>query len=751
MPWTCAECGVQGDRIKSSDVTPYTPGASASDRTCGRTGVAVISGMAQCCICAQRSGWEGFLEYGCGPCLRLGGVRMKPLRRAQTLKMDQTWLTSQFRDQGRAARAKRSTKSLFAEQWPLKAISEKQQEAKRMVIFDLDMVLLRTPTRPKWWPYHGYENMIESLLNPLVPDELTDDWFDAAALKRAREAASDPESWTVLVSFRPKPFTKRAEALLASVGVKFDELKFRHICSCCNPLGFTHQHVGGYDKLNIAAGHPPAHPQDRHRLVTVSSILKDCPCVSELEFWLPGHVEDLSTRAGIVARSLISTNRLRVVVVGVSTTPTVGGSPSAEYLEALTQATRALVLSRTRRSAISTAASAKSREVAVARGNNGIRVKVTRTRNLAKGDGRASQYYRKAAGRGNDAWHEEAYMHERMTRCRGNSKGWHTNFLGKAPFACNRSARRLAGRASAALVEDLEAWEPLSPGPEACSPTASRPSRIVLGDCWGAAAAFLDLDGNVPVGPGGEDVVFSCESGSDEAEGVDDDAWVGDEEAEAYAEDIEEREAYAEDVAFSQAFRAALGTAAPRDCAPVSGTGGSWEDCVRGSGAPGAKRAASVASTSGYSMCGDDDDDVSIIDYAPSDDAWSVVSGGVGSRRPSLLEPPAPSHQRERGEALASDEELIKFGSPPPLGGGYLAALISNAECKEEGELDDKVRGQGAGRGGKPGWCRQRDTPSTGPQKGMGPMGYEDEDAWWGCDETPRGWRGRKVHGGQWR
>mmetsp|Transcript_26822 Transcript_26822/g.62108 ORF Transcript_26822/g.62108 Transcript_26822/m.62108 type:complete len:280 (-) Transcript_26822:207-1046(-) len=271
-------------------------------------------------------------------------------------------------------------------------------------------------------------------------------------------------------------------------------------------------------------------------------------------------------------------------------------------------------------------------------------------------------------------------------------------------------ARR--GRTASAFDEDLEPWEPLSPGPEA-SPTASRPARKTLGDCWGAAPDLIG--GEVPGGPvGGWQGVVSCGSDS----GID-----------SVAEDDDEG-AYADDVALSQAFRALLGVSSP----PVGG------------GARGVGRAAGVAPTSGCAMCGGDDDAASLVDgCSASHDAWSVVSAGIDSRRPSLLELPSPAQQRKRGDALANDEELVKFLSPPPLGAGYLAALISNAASVVEDHADSKLLGEGVVGTAGSGSRFMRPGVFTASERNA----KEDVHEFvWECEEHPRGWSGRKVRWG---
>jgi len=694
MPWTCSGCGVQGDRLRS---TPA--GDDKSNRICGRTGIAAIGGVSLCCICAKHSGWEGFLQYGCDACLRIGGVRPKPLRRAQQMRMDVTWSSASARS-NRAARSAAAASFGFAAQWPLKVISEKLQEAARMVVFDFDNVLLRTPLKPKWWPYHGYENMIESLLNPLVPSELTDEWFDAGALERARECTRDPSTWTVLVTFRPKPFTERIRAILASVGVVFDEIKCRHICSCCNPLGFTHEHVGpgGYDRLSFAKEHAPAHPEDRHRLVTVGSILKDAPCVSSLEIWLPGDTEDLGTRAGVVARCLISTQRLRVDVMGVRTTPAAGGAPSAEYLAVLKEATLSLELSHGAYRHPSSAPA--GRALAAARGSKGLRAPknagahgAARDRDqravIGGADHARGRYYKNAASSVRD---DTFYLYEKAVRQRPGPS-WSYRPSSKPGMVGMRITRRMAGRAASALgLEDAEPWEPLSPGPEA-SPPASRPAGVVtLGDCWGAAAALIG--GEAPGGPDGRQgeaspgvMSFDSDTEGGRSEAGDDD-------------DIE---AHAQDAALAEAFRAALVASDAREHPSAWHPGAPWEGCGL-PGAGGAGRAASVAS--GYSMCGGDDefddDCASLVDGCPSED-WSVVSGGLSSRRPSLLEPPPRPASGRGGRPSRATRSSSSLGPPPP-GGRLPRSPHFQCQVRGRGRWERQGAGQrgGCGRGAQP-------------------------------------------------
>ena len=172
--------------------------------------------------------------------------------------------------------------------WPAKQLPPKAAAAARVVFVDFDDVLFHTPRRPCWWPFHGYADMVQSLLPPCVPACLGDAWFNAEVVQEVARLQADPGTWTVAHTFRTNAFQKRVEDVLAQApsGLQFDSARFRPVCSCCSPLGLTRTGEAGYGRLTSQLTEEPQRADDKHLLVILGDVLNDCPEAMEVLLFL---------------------------------------------------------------------------------------------------------------------------------------------------------------------------------------------------------------------------------------------------------------------------------------------------------------------------------------------------------------------------------------------------------------------------------------------------------------------------------
>lgn len=92
----------------------------------------------------------------------------------------------------------------------------------RIAIFDFDGTLFRSPERPPWWPHQGFWGRLETLSPPFVPEHPGSDWWASSIVSEAKKAASDPSTYSCLLTGRIPKFERRIKELLAGGGIRFD-------------------------------------------------------------------------------------------------------------------------------------------------------------------------------------------------------------------------------------------------------------------------------------------------------------------------------------------------------------------------------------------------------------------------------------------------------------------------------------------------------------------------------------------------
>ena len=96
----------------------------------------------------------------------------------------------------------------------------------RLSIFDFDGTLFASPERPPWWPFQGFWGRPESLNPPYVPERPGNDWWAPKVVAAARQAISDTETYTALLTGRQPKLGPRIKQLLHGEGLRFDEYHF---------------------------------------------------------------------------------------------------------------------------------------------------------------------------------------------------------------------------------------------------------------------------------------------------------------------------------------------------------------------------------------------------------------------------------------------------------------------------------------------------------------------------------------------
>jgi len=96
----------------------------------------------------------------------------------------------------------------------------------RLAVFDFDGTLFKSPERPSWWPLQGFWGRLETLSPPFVPENPGSDWWASGVVSEARQAISDAEAYTVLLTGRPGKLGPRIKDLLHGEGLRFDEYHF---------------------------------------------------------------------------------------------------------------------------------------------------------------------------------------------------------------------------------------------------------------------------------------------------------------------------------------------------------------------------------------------------------------------------------------------------------------------------------------------------------------------------------------------
>ena len=198
-------------------------------------------------------------------------------------------------------------------------------------MFEFDGVLFRTPVRPKWWPYNCYKDMIESLLPPAVPSVTDADWWNQEVVEQAKAAFQDPETWSVLITYRSDAFKRRVSGLLQHQGITFNEMRFRPLCPFLSELGATYTGSAGYGDLQRNLIATPQTPEDKHLLVVLGEIVSRSSCaMTEIDIWAD-HDQAVSL-AGVSRGTQARDVRVHSLVASV---PHASGSPTAAELQAM--------------------------------------------------------------------------------------------------------------------------------------------------------------------------------------------------------------------------------------------------------------------------------------------------------------------------------------------------------------------------------------------------------------------------------
>jgi hypothetical protein len=92
-------------------------------------------------------------------------------------------------------------------------------------VFDFDGTLFRSPAKPEWWT-QGWWGRLESLSPPCVPEKPDAEWWVASTVAAARKSISNPSVYAIMITGRPPKLRTRVQALLAEVGLRFDETHF---------------------------------------------------------------------------------------------------------------------------------------------------------------------------------------------------------------------------------------------------------------------------------------------------------------------------------------------------------------------------------------------------------------------------------------------------------------------------------------------------------------------------------------------
>jgi len=328
MPWTCQYCGKVGDR---QGVDAAKLNLSEGGRFCQREGLATLKGQIACCNCLLATGWkiEDYYEGACISCIRGSKRKLPPnsARRAEAKQWEEQLKTITNNKKSTPAVSDAST-------------IKQKPEVEIIKIFDFDHCLFKTPQRPEWWPSHGYQEMMESLLPPLVPLSCEEDWWNVEMVREAKLAFEDPKTYSVLVSFRGDAFKTRIHSLLEQHKIKFNETRFRPLTPFLSSLesGGTAS-VGGKDRdaaLEQLRRHFAASiqnisgPMDRHTFLHAGNLLDMCTKALEVHLFVGKHRKD-----GVVSIVDNIKTALSVHVHEVPHEPHTGGIPSPEFLDLL--------------------------------------------------------------------------------------------------------------------------------------------------------------------------------------------------------------------------------------------------------------------------------------------------------------------------------------------------------------------------------------------------------------------------------
>lgn len=233
--------------------------------------------------------------------------------------------------------------------------AEKNITKKRLAIFEFDNVLFRTPKRPDWWPFEGYQTMMQSILPPTIPDTPGQEWWNQEIISEVKQAIDDPDTMAVLVTFRSDAFDGKLRALLGSVDIHFDEIKLRQNRPFLSALGRTSAAESGFGQLRHNLKAAPQAAEDNHTLAVLGALVERCTAEAiEVKVWANGGEEGEEEAgeermAGRLAALLTSTDKCKVEVRPVKSAPMKAGRPTDEELEKMRAAMRAIEEERARR------------------------------------------------------------------------------------------------------------------------------------------------------------------------------------------------------------------------------------------------------------------------------------------------------------------------------------------------------------------------------------------------------------------
>jgi len=359
MVWTCISCAKSGDRTGSDP------------SFCYRQGLGGLKGQLLCCNCAKNTvEWEGYDLYGCENCLESSflskeekrGIRIlrhKDRMRVCPMVTNKDKLrhrmreniaildraggnlgTRRFGAHGDTQEGSTANCGHFSSQ-----TDPKLRNASRIVVSEFDRTLFRTPTKPSWWQFKGYEEMIQSLVEPCVPQHPDSSWWNEDVVAELMAHRIDPKTWTSIISYRSDPFSGRIKEMLkgealAVGGCKVDEVRLRPLCPVCSPVGLSRLGTAGYRHLSGNLCRKPSGFRQTHFVVTLSHLVANAPEVKELVIYAPSFLDDeYNDQHEMSAEALNllfwSTPELAIKIVPVVAAPHPAGSPSPEELQAM--------------------------------------------------------------------------------------------------------------------------------------------------------------------------------------------------------------------------------------------------------------------------------------------------------------------------------------------------------------------------------------------------------------------------------
>ena len=239
--------------------------------------------------------------------------------------------------------------------WEPRVVPDKAQTAKTVALVCFDEVLFRTPVRPGWWPFVGYQDMTQSLAPPCVPDK-PDGCLNAAVCDDVRKLHNDPTTWTVLHTFRTDAFRTRVLELMSMQQVPFDMQRFRPVCSWSSPLGKTHSLAArsSYGRLAPLLTGEPAWAEDRHLLAILADVLRDCAAATSVVLYLStgdgrarhsqfarmcrllgAHGPSSPDTGAATTTALVETQGLAIALKGFAPDPMTSPAPSVQQLAAM--------------------------------------------------------------------------------------------------------------------------------------------------------------------------------------------------------------------------------------------------------------------------------------------------------------------------------------------------------------------------------------------------------------------------------